>query len=530
MEPLEVKSVAVIGAGLSGILAAAHLLRRGLDVTVFERADNTGGVWSYDPLPDADPPYPNTGPCAPDWMESDRLLHREQRTHGGRSSKEAAALRRFAPPGPVYDGMCSRNSTAVMRTTLLDWPPDTPDRMHHSVVLAYLRRLAQEYGVEDKVCFRTRVESLGKKKEVDTDESGAGRRGVWKVQTARLVTTPAADGNCTVTRDEQADSNYGGAGQSFDAIVVASGRYGEARVPDISGLAAWKRAYPDRVMHAKQYRSPQRFHDKTVLIIGAFISALEIASQLVENSAARVYMSGRDTLFDFRDKISDERVEKVCMAANFVLDRQGNGGEDGTQTMTALADGDPVPGIVVLQDGWTLTGIHHVVLATGYVTSFPFLSSDGGSSLEQPWTQPEDANDRVIVTADGKTVHNLHEDLFYVADPTLAFVGVTQFASTFSLYDVQAQVVAAVFAGRMRLPTLAAMEAAQMRRKSHLLPGTLLNSIFLTDDFVIRRLLAWADGAVTAPDQAWWNGFRAERERSRPLLGPYQDHYMKTFE
>jgi MFS transporter, ACS family, pantothenate transporter len=39
------KRVGVIGAGISGVVAAAHLIEEGLDVTVFERSDAAGGVW-----------------------------------------------------------------------------------------------------------------------------------------------------------------------------------------------------------------------------------------------------------------------------------------------------------------------------------------------------------------------------------------------------------------------------------------------------------------------------------------------------
>jgi cation diffusion facilitator CzcD-associated flavoprotein CzcO len=41
------KRVAVIGAGISGVVAAAHLKNEGLDVTVFERSSAAGGIW-YD--------------------------------------------------------------------------------------------------------------------------------------------------------------------------------------------------------------------------------------------------------------------------------------------------------------------------------------------------------------------------------------------------------------------------------------------------------------------------------------------------
>jgi heterodisulfide reductase subunit A-like polyferredoxin len=42
---LPVKRVAVIGAGISGVSATAHLKASGLQVTLFERTGTSGGVW-----------------------------------------------------------------------------------------------------------------------------------------------------------------------------------------------------------------------------------------------------------------------------------------------------------------------------------------------------------------------------------------------------------------------------------------------------------------------------------------------------
>jgi MFS transporter, ACS family, pantothenate transporter len=39
------KRVCVIGAGVSGVVAAVHLKAAALDVTVFERSSVAGGVW-----------------------------------------------------------------------------------------------------------------------------------------------------------------------------------------------------------------------------------------------------------------------------------------------------------------------------------------------------------------------------------------------------------------------------------------------------------------------------------------------------
>jgi pyruvate/2-oxoglutarate dehydrogenase complex dihydrolipoamide dehydrogenase (E3) component len=39
------KRVAIIGAGISGVVTAAHFKNTGLEVTVFERNNAAGGVW-----------------------------------------------------------------------------------------------------------------------------------------------------------------------------------------------------------------------------------------------------------------------------------------------------------------------------------------------------------------------------------------------------------------------------------------------------------------------------------------------------
>ena len=45
VDHLSMMRVAIIGAGVSGVVAAAHAREAGLDVTVFERNKAAGGVW-----------------------------------------------------------------------------------------------------------------------------------------------------------------------------------------------------------------------------------------------------------------------------------------------------------------------------------------------------------------------------------------------------------------------------------------------------------------------------------------------------
>lgn len=496
---LPIRTAGVIGAGLSGIVTAAHLLRNGINVTVFERSDSPGGAWKFSLGADRDPPFPSIRPPEADWHELEELRA------SGLDLEEA--LKIFDPPGPVYANMKSRGSEEIMRTSLKDWPEGQRAPLDHTEVVAYLQRIARIYHVQERILFRMRVESVLK----NADD------GQWRVQASKLT---ASSPSYTLSKESW----------SFDAIVVASGRYGPPRVPDIPGLPTWKRRFPGRVTHSKQYRIPDPYRGRTVLIVGAFISALEIANELVKNGA-RVYQSAKDTRVDFRVKIEHENAEKVAMVAEFTLeDDDGSRPEPGS---SSIDDDSPIPGKARLQDGRVIEGIHDIIIATGYLTTFPFL----GPLLEQPDTAVQDADETVVTTADGRTVHNLHEDIFYIPDPTLAFIGVSQYAVTFSLYDFQAQVLAVVFSGKVQLPPKAEMQAGQRLRKDRLLPGTLLNSIFLLDDFVISRLMKWVNKDLVAgghkplsgPDTRWWDAFRKEREGARPLLGDLQDNYLGTY-
>jgi thioredoxin reductase len=495
----KVKNVVIIGAGISGIVSAVHLLRTGINVTVVERGYNVGGAWSYSPQPDRDPPFPSIRPPIPEWDDP------EQPCVKGLSPEEMVSF--FAPRGPVYANMKSRNSTTIMRTSLLGWPEGTEDYMGHEKVLAYLQELARVYRVKERAWFNTRVESVAKR---ESD-------GRWLVRTCKLVTTPTT---YTLKRETS----------EFDAVVVATGRYNIPRVPDVPGLSAWKQEFPSRISHSKQYRTPDTFRNQTVLVIGGFISSMEITNELT-NNGAKVYNSAKDTMFDFRDLVDHKSAEKVPMVTKLTT-----AADDELKSVPSpqfLDNDSPIPGKVILEGGRVLENIHHVIMATGYLTSYPFL----GPILEQPSMPLQDADEQVIITADCRAVHNLHEDIFYIPDPTLAFIGVTHFASTFSLYDFQAQILASVFAGRVRLPSKTAMEVEQKRRKSRILPGTFLNSIFLLDDFVIRRLLEWVNRDLVAagldplqgPDPKWWDEFSMLRENAWPLLGKVQDNYLSTY-
>ncbi|KAI1801008.1 FAD/NAD(P)-binding domain-containing protein [Daldinia bambusicola] len=474
-----IKDVAVIGAGISGVVSAAHLLRAGFNVTVFERTGVVGGVWDYTPQPDRAPPFPNVVPPSPDWSEVEKE---------GLGSEEVALI--HAPPNPCYAGLKNNIPTPVMRSSLLRWPEGSEDFVDQKVVNTYINDIARIHKVNNHVHFHTRVESVSK-------PEGDGK---WTVKTSTLKRT---DSGHALTKKTW----------NFDAVVVASGHYHTPFVPDIPGLAAWKQRFPDRITHSKQYRTPAPFANQTVLIIGAGVSSVDIANETAA-LGAKIIQSRRASKFDVLGPRLPKDVQRVPLVAQFLID-------EGAQSQP-LKPGHAIPGKAILEDGQVIGGIDRVVVATGYITTYPFLGE-----LEQPHLPWRDADDRVVITSDGYITHNLHKDVFYIADPSLVFIGVSHYVSTFSLFDFQAQVAAKVLAGHVRLPPAEDMRREHRERKARFQPDDKFHSMFAVEDEYIEEVLRWVNeearkaGKDPLPglDEEWHAGYKVLKERLRSSRG-----------
>lgn len=171
-------------------------------------------------------------------------------------------------------------------------------------------------------------------------------------------------------------------------------------------------------------------------MIGSGVSSTDIARELGP-IAHQIYQVSRGGVLDLPEALLPANSERVTEIACFTL----------PETISILTEKSPLPGIVKLKDGRILQGIHSVILATGYHMSYPFLPE-----LHADNVRSEAADDVTLVT-DGQQTHNLHEDIFYIPDPTLAFIGVPYHVATFSLFEFQAIALAAVYSGRTLLPS-----------------------------------------------------------------------------
>ncbi|RMZ86880.1 hypothetical protein DV736_g5894, partial [Chaetothyriales sp. CBS 134916] len=506
---VHVKSVAVIGAGISGVSVAAHLLKQGLDVTLFERSSISGGVWHFDERSAFDPPYPNTRPSLGDYSRAtsgqyayetpprtpdpERTVNSVKATASSEDDITDLEVR-HAPPGPCYAGLQNNVSLTQMKTTLAEWPDGLEDFVNQRYLEEYIQSIARSSAVDKIARYNTRIEEV-------TKQSSEGK---WRVRTTSLRRWDAAGkANSRLIEDQLL----------FDAVVVASGHYNMPRVPDIPGLKEWKARFPERVWHSKRYRSAAAFKGKRILLIGAGVSSNDIAKES-EGIAEKVFQSSRGGDLDLPTSMLPPSAMRIGGVRRFVLD-------DPDAALNQSLEGR-IPGHIELTNGTELCDIDQVILATGYITSYPFFPQ-----YHEDDKLAEEADEDTLVTSDGNMTHNLHKDIFFIPDPTLAFIGAPYHISTFSLFDFQAQVVARVFGGHTQLPDKQSMREEYRRRVEEKGLGRDFHSLRGEGEELayVQSLVDWVNLNVEATGQTKMIGhttvflesYRAQRERLQSL-------------
>ncbi|KAI4693563.1 uncharacterized protein J4E88_001936 [Alternaria novae-zelandiae] len=291
----------------------------------------------------------------------------------------------------------------------------------------------------------------------------------------------------------------------FDAVVIASGHYHTPRVPDTPGLAEWKRRFPGRVQHSKSYRRPENAQDKNYLLVGASVSATDIAREL-SPYANKILQSQRNGKFDLPPSMLPDNAFRIEEVASYDEPRAN------AYASASLNPDEAIPATVTLKSGAKICDIHHVILCTGYYLTLPFLPQ-----LTSDETPVKHADDAVLVT-DGTQFHNLHKDIFYINDPTLAFVGVPFFTATFTLFEFQAMVVAKVFSGQAKLPSNDVMRSEYYARVKSKGYGKSFHSLRDQEASYVDELMDWvnADLEEAGKDKLRghtekWHSARAEQ-------------------
>ncbi|SPO03686.1 related to monooxygenase [Cephalotrichum gorgonifer] len=422
-----VKRVAVIGAGPAGAIAIDALAQeKAFDlIRVFERRENAGGCW----IGDTERPPPVTADLA---SLADRTADKPIPIPAKLPARTPKIDQPRFAESSVYPYLETNVESVPMEFTQEPIPtersersiavhgPETPFR-HWKVLRQYVQSLVQRRGYEDFVSYNTTVELAEK---VGSE---------WKL----------------TLRQEGKESDYWWV-EWFDAVVVASGHYTVPYIPHIKGLEAFEKSRPGSVLHSKQFRGREQFQGKRVVVVGASVSAADIAVDLVDNAlhpvnavvighAANGYFG--DVAFDHPDI---RKRPSVCHIEGRT---------------------------VHFVDGTSVSDVDNIIFGTGYSWTLPFLPN---------------------VTIRNNRVPGLYQHVVYQKDPTLLFVGAVAAGLTFKIYEWQAVLAARILAGRTTLPPVAEQEKWEQERIKKRGDGVKFTLIFpdLEDYFNEIRELA----------------------------------------
>lgn len=380
--------ICIVGAGSSGVAVAKALRDQGLAFDCFEKGSDIGGMWRYQ--------NDNGLSCAY------RSLHIDT----------------------------SRNNLGYP-----DFPisSDKPDFLSHRQLLDYLEAYADRFGVRAGIQFKTEVKTVEKASD-----------GKWRVRTSD------------------------GATREYRAVIIANGHLWNPRWPSFPGT------FDGIAIHSSEYRTAEPFDDKNVLVVGIGNSAVDVAVDLCKRAksvtlstrtGAHVmpkYLMGipvdRWSAFFARKLKFPTLLTRMVMSRLIYLavgDQRRFGipkpkhpmwrehatlsqellpyighGWISIKPNVEMLDGTAVE----FADGSRAT-IDAIIYATGYKTTFPFLSPS------------------VFAVEDSGTV-DLYRRIAPPSQPGLFFAGLVQpIGPTIPLVEIQARWIAAALAGKMKLPT-----------------------------------------------------------------------------
>ncbi|KAF7333154.1 Dimethylaniline monooxygenase [Mycena venus] len=344
-----IQRVAVVGAGPAGLQAAAKLIEHNFTVRLFERAPHPGGNWLYsentpvrESYPDKPPGFTNEIPAqlptARYYSEGDDGLTLNHRwTEHWR-------------PRPVWYNLFTNSPKVSTELPDVPYDPETPWVLSHHTIQRHVRSYATHHCLNSNdhcpatpsaprvASYSTRVEKVEKDEETHT----------W-VLTLRSLERLRESNRI---REEWWM-------ETFDAVVLATGPYTSAHVPEIEGIVNWSKAKEGEqysVYHSQAYRHPERYAGKTVLIVGASVSASEIARD-VSPFVHRIIASVRPPKVPRPPRLRS--LSRFPNITEFVPEIAS------FEPLKTQADGIR-SGRIHLINGSILQGIDEIILATGY--------------------------------------------------------------------------------------------------------------------------------------------------------------------
>lgn len=373
------------------------------------------------------------------------------------SSDDIGGLWRFKEnPEPdrasIYHSVIINTSKEMMCFSDFPIPAHFPNYMHNSLIMDYFRMYADHFQLTKHIRFNTKV--LQVKQRSDFSHSGQ-----WDVETEN--------------KDGKKEKHI------FDAVIISIGHHCHPNLPlqDFPGIDTFTGKY----FHSRDYKTPEEWRNKKVVVIGIGNSGGDIAVEL-SRVTKQLYLSTRRGAW-ILNRVADSGlpldmifnrvfnlVMKIlpfswfCSLGENRLNQRFDHALYNLKPKHRLYSQHPTvndelpnrilsgtvqvkPNIrrfqgssVEFDDGSVVEDVDLVVFATGYRFSFPFLAS------------------QVVSVSDNKA--SLYKYVFPpgLDRPTLAIIGLVQpLGAIMPISEMQARWATRVFKGCIKLPSGAAM-------------------------------------------------------------------------
>lgn len=329
---------------------------------------------------------------------------------------------------PAYQSLQINSEAAVTSFEDFPFPDGTPLYPHHTLVKDYLEAYAKHFGVTDVLRFGQHVTSVS--------PSGDGR---WRVRTAA------------------------GLDEEFDAVVAAPGHQAEPSHP------AYASAFSGTYLHVHDYRVPEPFRGKRVLIVGMGNSALDAAADICTVTASTTLVARSPVLimprllFGVPTARILGRLERrwvpwaVRRRMRIALSVVVHGRMERWGLVTAKTRTHPSshPTLMTHAAYGRVSFKPDIVGAKGTQVSFvdgtsgeyDVMMAATGYELDLPFLSPD------LVPVTGRRV-DLYKRIFVPGQPGLALIGYFNVAggANIRMMDTQAEFLSDVLSGKVRLP------------------------------------------------------------------------------
>ncbi|XP_069335356.1 flavin-containing monooxygenase 5-like [Eulemur rufifrons] len=382
------------------------------------------------------------------------LWRYEETTESGRAS--------------VYKSATSNTSKEMTAYSDFPFPDHLPNYLHNSRIMEYLQMYAQHFDLMKHIRFLANVCSVKRR----------------------------ADFSCTGQWDVVVEAAGKQESHVFDGVMVCSGLYTHPSLPlrDFPGIKKFKGQY----IHSWEYKSPEKFRDKKIIVVGTGNSGVDLAIEL-SHVTSQVFLSTRhgawiwnrvwddgmpmDTvLFTRFNSIINKFYPTFLMNrwAENKLNARFNHEVYGLQSQHRFVSyhatfSDDLPNHIIsgrvlvkpnvreltetsaIFEDDTEEDIDVIIFATGYTFFLPFLEDDSKILDSQ---------------------YSMFKFVFppQLEKPTLAFIGILKpVGATIPTSELQSRWAVRVFKGVNKLPSVSG-RLADIRKKRAKLEKELLNN------------------------------------------------------